>query len=100
MTDHSAEIAATLAQLASLIAEQRREHAEVPEQRARSMPARKLLTVEEAAEQLGIGRTSMYRLVRNGGIESVRIGRLRRVPTDAITNYISRLTANEQPTAA
>lgn len=55
------------------------------------MPERVLLTVEEAAEQLGIGRTLTYKLISNGEIESIRIGRLRRVPTSAIQDYARRL---------
>jgi excisionase family DNA binding protein len=58
-----------------------------------------LLTVEEAAEQLGIGRTLMYALIRAGEVGSVHIGRLRRVrPTDLET-YTARLTAST-PNAA
>jgi len=45
---------------------------------------RLVLTVEEAAERLGIGRTLMYALVTSGEVESVRIGRLRRIPADAL----------------
>lgn len=86
--DHTDEIAATLAKLAALLAE-RDDDAAKPAEAARVLPARTLLTVEEAAEQLGIGRTSMYRLVSSGEIESVRIGRLRRVPKDAISAYIT-----------
>jgi len=50
-----------------------------------------VLTVEQAAQRLGIGRTLMYSLVSNGDVESVTIGRLRRVPADALTTYINRL---------
>jgi excisionase family DNA binding protein len=50
-----------------------------------------LLTVEEAADRLRIGRTSMYRLVTSGAIETVTVGRLRRVPAECITEYVSRL---------
>jgi len=39
----------------------------------------RLLTVEEAAQRLRIGRTLGYALAHEGSIESVRIGRLRRV---------------------
>jgi excisionase family DNA binding protein len=39
-----------------------------------------LLRVEEAALRLGIGRTSMYRLVMTGEVESVQIRGLRRIP--------------------
>ena len=41
-----------------------------------------VLTVEEAADRLGVGRTVMYALVSSGAVESVRIGRPRRVPAD------------------
>jgi excisionase family DNA binding protein len=54
-------------------------------------PVRLVLTVEEAAERLGIGRTMMYALITAGEVESVRIGRLRRVPTDALERYVSGL---------
>lgn len=54
---------------------------------------RLLLTVEEAAEQLGIGRTLMYALVKDGDVESVHIGRLRRIPADALPRYLQRLRA-------
>jgi len=54
-------------------------------------PVRLVLTVEEAAECLGIGRTLMYALITAGEVESVRIGRLRRVPADALERYVSTL---------
>lgn len=52
---------------------------------------RLLLTVEEAADRLGIGRTLMYALVKNGEVESVHIGRLRRIPADALARYLEQL---------
>lgn len=52
---------------------------------------RLLLTVEEAADQLGIGRTLMYALVKDGEVESIHIGRLRRIPADALPRYLERL---------
>jgi excisionase family DNA binding protein len=52
---------------------------------------RLVLTVEEAADRLGIGRTLMYALITAGAVESVRIGRLRRVPADALEKYVSGL---------
>jgi excisionase family DNA binding protein len=57
--------------------------------------ARTLLTVEAAAQRLSIGRTTMYALLKNGQINSVRIGRLRRIPADALTAYTTRLTAEQ-----
>jgi excisionase family DNA binding protein len=50
-----------------------------------------LLTVEDAAERLGVGRTLMRALVAAHEVESVRIGRLRRIPEDALGTYIRRL---------
>jgi excisionase family DNA binding protein len=50
-----------------------------------------VLTVEEAADRLGVGRTLMYALVSSGAVESVRIGRLRRVPADALVTFLDEL---------
>jgi excisionase family DNA binding protein len=47
-----------------------------------------VFTVEEAADRLGVGRTLMYSLVSSGAVESVRIGRLRRVPADALVTLL------------
>ncbi|MDT7714505.1 MAG: hypothetical protein QOH09_497 [Pseudonocardiales bacterium] len=54
-----------------------------------------LLTVEEAARRLSIGRTTMYVLLKEGHINSVRIGRLRRIPAEALTAYTDRLAAEQ-----
>lgn len=57
--------------------------------------ARVLLTVEEAARRLSIGRTTMYALLKDGQINSVRIGRRRRIPAEALTAYTDRLAAEQ-----
>lgn len=61
-----------------------------------------VLTIEQAAQRLGIGRTLTYALVTSGEIESVTIGRLRRIPAQCLTEYINRLRGqnNQLPTAA
>ena len=59
-----------------------------------------LLTVEEAAQRLSIGRTTMYSLVSTGAIESVTIGRLRRVPSESIEKYVTSLRTHGQPKSA
>ncbi|HEY3718422.1 MAG TPA: helix-turn-helix domain-containing protein [Jatrophihabitantaceae bacterium] len=60
-----------------------------------------VLTIEQAAERLGIGRSLMYALVTSGEVESVTIGRLRRIPTDALVTYIARLRrANDDEAVA
>lgn len=91
MTANTAQLAATLASLAAMLAEQEIPEPVEPTPPARKMPDRVLLTVEEAAEQLGIGRTKTYALVKAGELESVQIGRLRRVPKAAIEDYANRL---------
>lgn len=49
---------------------------------------RLLLTVEEAADRLCIGRSLMYELIGCGQIASIRVGRLRRVPQESLTDYV------------
>ena len=49
---------------------------------------RVLLTVEEAARRLRIGRTTAYRLVAEGQLASIQIGHLRRIPVDAVTAFV------------
>lgn len=63
-------------------------------------PGRALFTVEEAARQLSIGRTTMYALIGAGAIESLKVGRLRRVPADALTGYVARLGTGQRADAA
>jgi excisionase family DNA binding protein len=52
---------------------------------------RLLLTVEEAADRLGIGRSLMYELIGQGQISSIRVGRLRRVPVESLTDYVAAM---------
>jgi excisionase family DNA binding protein len=49
-----------------------------------------LLTAVEAAEQLTVSRTKVYELMAAGTLRSIRIGRLRRVPVDALKDFIDR----------
>ena len=59
-----------------------------------AMP-RVLHTVESAADLLSISRTRMYALIKASEIHSVRVGRLRRVPDEALAEFVSRLTAQQ-----
>ena len=52
---------------------------------------RVLLTVCEVAEALHIGRSKVFDLIIGGEIESVKIGKLRRVPVSAVHEYAARL---------
>lgn len=50
-----------------------------------------LLTVEETARRLRLGRTLVYRLISSGELESVKVGRLRRVPAECLPEYVATL---------
>ena len=50
-----------------------------------------LVTVDETAAMLSIGRTAAWELVRKQKLKSVKIGRTRRVPVSVIQEYIQRL---------
>ena len=52
---------------------------------------RLLLSVEEAAQRLHIGRSTVYTLVAQNQLESVKIGKLRRIPAQALENYVATL---------
>ena len=54
---------------------------------------RLLLTVEEAADRIGICRSNMFKLIRCGEVKSVKVGRLRRVTPAALEDYVRRLSA-------
>ncbi|MFJ8298782.1 helix-turn-helix domain-containing protein [Streptomyces sp. NPDC094447] len=91
-----------LAQIARLL--------DVPEDALRTLVANRrpagdttlvALTVEEAARRLGIGRTKLYEYVSTGEIASVKIGSLRRIPAEAVNDFLTRqLGASDFGTAA
>jgi excisionase family DNA binding protein len=54
-----------------------------------------LLTVEQAAGRIGVGRTTMFALIRTGEVHSVRIGRLRRVRVADLEAYANSLSASD-----
>ena len=51
----------------------------------------RLLNVEQAAQLLGLGRSKTYQLILRGELKSLKIGRSRRVPVDAIEDFIAEL---------
>ena len=59
-----------------------------------------LLTPEEAARALRIGRTSIYALMKAGELRTVRIGRSCRLSQGELERYVRRLEArNPSPDA-
>ena len=84
--DRAAKVTTLLAHLAAVLADPPAVPTPVP-----TPPPRLLLTVAEAAEQLSIGRTTAWALIRSGDLDSVQIGRLRRVHVDAVAAYAGRL---------
>lgn len=48
---------------------------------------------EAAAALLGIGRSKIFELMSEGRIQSVQIGRSRRIPREALEAYVRELVA-------
>jgi excisionase family DNA binding protein len=61
-------------------------------------PQRLLLTPDEAAAVLSIGRTKLYQLMKDGVVASVLIGGSRRIPSDALTRLVAELDRTGCPT--
>ncbi len=55
-----------------------------------------LLSVSEAARRLGIGRSLLYRLMLEGQVMSVKIGRSRRVPVWALEEFVKTKVAEAE----
>jgi len=84
ITDHEAAVREAVAQLASVLLAAARANEPDP-----AGPDR-LLSVDEAARHLGIGRSAVYAELAAGRLRSLKIGRRRLVPSAAIAEYVSR----------
>ena len=51
-----------------------------------------LLSIPEVAHRLDLGRSLVYRLVMSGEIRSLKIGRARRIPLEALHSFIEDQT--------
>ncbi len=49
-----------------------------------------LISVEEAAAMLSLGRTLVYQLVVRGELRSIKVGRTRRIVAFSLREYIGR----------
>jgi excisionase family DNA binding protein len=45
----------------------------------------------DVANALGCGRTLVYELIGSGQLETVKLGRLRRIPADALDELVRHL---------
>ena len=50
--------------------------------------AKRLLSADELARELGVGRTTAYSLLWSGTIPSMKVGRLRRIRREDLEAYI------------
>jgi excisionase family DNA binding protein len=55
-------------------------------------PAKLLLTVDEAAAMLSLGRTRLYTLLMRNEIFSVKVGGSRRIPAAALHEFVGHLS--------
>ena len=56
---------------------------------AHTMP--RLLAIKQAIYELGISRTALYELIKDGKLKTVKIGRRRLVPIEAIEELVAGL---------
>ncbi|GAA3956954.1 hypothetical protein GCM10022384_07580 [Streptomyces marokkonensis] len=56
---------------------------------------RLLYDAKEVARLLSVGITTAKTLIGNGQIRSIKISRSRRVPADALREYVDRLDAEQ-----
>ncbi len=59
-----------------------------------------LVSPEEAAEMLGVGRSMVYDLMRTLALPSVKIGRAQRIPTAALRAFVESLPESAPGRAA
>jgi excisionase family DNA binding protein len=49
------------------------------------------MTVQEAADELAISRWSVYRLIWDGRVQSIQLGRCRRIVRQSLEEYLAEL---------
>lgn len=59
-----------------------------------------LVDTVETGRRLGCGRTTVYKLIKLGALESVKVAGLRKVPVDAIEDYVRSLRGGHAPGSA
>jgi excisionase family DNA binding protein len=54
-------------------------------------PQSLLRTIIEAADELRVGRSTVYELIRTKQLETVKIGRCTRIPAVSIATFVDQL---------
>ena len=54
------------------------------------------VSVEEAADALGVGRSTLFELIRDGRLGSIKVGKRRLVPTDELKAFLLRIRIQVQ----
>lgn len=49
-----------------------------------------MITIDELCEMLSIGRNTAYHLLNTNKIKAFKIGRIWKIPRDAVTEYVLR----------
>ena len=49
-----------------------------------------MVTIDELCEMLAIGRNTAYRLLKTGEIKAFKIGRIWKIPREAVSEYVLR----------
>ncbi|MEM7338118.1 MAG: helix-turn-helix domain-containing protein [Actinomycetota bacterium] len=66
-----------------------------PDPEPHQAPDKLVYSIDEAAEQLSIGRTLVYRLIRTGHLPSLKIGHRRLVARADLEAFVNRLRDGE-----
>ena len=83
-TDHEAAVREAVQALASALL------AAVRADEAGPTGPDRLLSVDEAARHLGIGRSALYGELAAGRLRSLKVGRRRLVPSGALVEFVAR----------
>jgi excisionase family DNA binding protein len=77
---------ATVDEALALLAEALRAEVRAEVERQAGKPPR-LLSVDEAAEALGVGRTAVYSEISAGRLRTIKVGRRRLVPSSSVDAF-------------
>jgi excisionase family DNA binding protein len=56
------------------------------------MIEKRFRTINDSAATIGVSRSTIYKLLDDGELTSVKIGKTRRIPADSLTAYVDKLS--------